>query len=174
MTSERKKEWNRKKWLVAYLIIIVVMVVLFKYIFLFAVVPSGSMEPTVMTNDRIVSYRNAYHDAIPERGDIIVFYSDAKKEHMLKRVIGLSGETVSFVNGKVYINGKKLPEPYLDSTVVTECEETFVVPEDSVFVMGDNRENSYDSRFWKQPYVPYNKIEAKVVAVIPAGRLPWH
>ena len=96
-------------------------------------VPSESMEPTLMVHDWLIGDRHAYEEEKPQRGDIVMFYQKDENETMVKRVIGLPGETVSFVGGKVYINGEPLDESaYLDDTVETDCGEedkTFTVRE---------------------------------------------
>jgi signal peptidase I len=132
------------------------------------------MEPTLMVHDWTIGDRIAYMNSEPQRGDIIIFYSEEEDEVMVKRVIGMPGETVSFVGGHVYIDGMLLDETdYLDDTVMTECEETFTVPEASYFLLGDNREVSLDSRYWENPYVTVEDIRSRVFCVIPFHLLPW-
>ena len=100
-----------------------------------------------------------------------MFYQKDENETMVKRVIGLPGETVSFVGGKVYINGEPLDESaYLDDTVETDCGEedkTFTVPEGSYFMLGDNREISLDARYWKHTYITTDDMKSKEILIIP-------
>ena len=103
--------------------------------------------------------------SIVERGDIVTSYNEEMGDYG-KRVIALGGETVSFKGGHVYINGVKLEEPYLESNVGTYCPKVFEVPEDSVFLMGDNRFDSYDSRYWENPYLPVSEITGKYLGTI--------
>jgi len=128
-----------------------------------AKVPSGSMESTIMTGDRVIGFRLAYAFSEPERGDIVIFkYPDDEKVLYIKRIIGMPGDTVEIKDGGVYINGEQLYEPYL--TVTTEGEfGVYEVPEGHYFMMGDNRNNSADSRYWVNTYLSKDKIEGKAI-----------
>lgn len=131
-----------------------------------SVVPSGSMENTIMTNSRMMGLRVTYWFNDPERGDIVVFkYPDDPSENFVKRVIGLPGETVEIIGGVTYVDGVKLDEPYLKETPLDRDFGPFEVPEGHYFVMGDNRNNSNDARFWKNKYVPRNSILGKALFV---------
>ena len=102
-----------------------------------------------------------YNFKEPERGDIVIFkYPDDESVDYLKRIIGLPGETVEIISGKVYINGELLDEPYL-SEEPTGDFGPYQVPEGSYFMMGDNRAVSKDSRYWHNTYVSKDKIIAK-------------
>ncbi len=141
---------------------------LITYIILTGYVPSGSMETTIMTGDRILADRMAYWNAEPERGDIVVFYAPDKKaagitEYYVKRVIGLPGETILIKDGNVYIDGMRLEEPYLRDGATNDGDsEEYTVPEGCYFMMGDNRYGSEDSRFWDHKFVPKEDICGKV------------
>lgn len=124
---------------------------------------SGSMEPTLMTGDLCMYNCLAYINSKPQRGDIISFYDDAQKTEVTKRVIGIGGDTVDFADGYVFVNGAQLNETYLPEDTETNCLKSFTVPKDSVFVLGDNRENSYDSRYWDNPYVKVSAIDGKIM-----------
>ncbi len=126
------------------------------FVFVFATVDGPSMLPTLETGEKIFVTRYTYYFQEIERGDIVVcdFPSDYYPDHYVKRVIGLGGEKVSIKNGVVYINGEALSEDYILSPPIDDMEET-VVPEGCVFVMGDNRNNSTDSR--KSYIGPINK-----------------
>jgi len=130
-----------------------------------ATIPTGSMESTVMTGDRVIGFRLAYLFSEPERGDIIMFkMPDNESENYLKRIIGLPGEQVAIIDGKVYINGNEEPlaENYLN-VVPTGSYGPYVIPADSYFVMGDNRNRSYDSRYWDDKFVSKDQIIAKAI-----------
>lgn len=130
-----------------------------------ATVPTGSMENTIMTNDRILALRTSYWFSGPERGEIVVFrYPDDPSGDTLfvKRVIGVGGDTVEVRNGEVLVNGEVLDEPYIRE----QTEGNFgpyTVPEGHYFMMGDNRNQSLDSRYWTNTYVPEDEILGKVV-----------
>lgn len=128
-------------------------------------VPSGSMENTIMTDDRIIGSRLAYLFSDPKRGDIIIFkFPDDEDILFVKRVIGLPGETVMIIDGKVYIDGSETPldEPYLKEKMEGSFGP-YEVPANSFFVMGDNRNWSQDARRWVNTYVTKDKIIAKVL-----------
>ncbi len=129
-------------------------------------VPSGSMENTIMTGDRVIGSRLSYRFEDPKRGDIAIFrFPDNEKIYYVKRIIGLPGETVDIVDGKGYINGSDEPldEPYIREPMIPEAPMHFEVPENSYFMMGDNRNYSMDARRWENTYVKREKIIAKVL-----------
>lgn len=129
-------------------------------------VPSGSMENTIMTNDRVIGFRLSYLFSDPARGDIAIFrFPDDESTYYVKRIIGMPGDTVDIIDGQVYLNGSETPldEPYLREEMEIEMPMHFEVPEDSYFMMGDNRNYSYDARYWKNTYVKRKKIIAKVL-----------
>ena len=130
-----------------------------------AKVPSGSMEETVMTGSRVLVNRLAYTFENPERGDIVAFYwPDDPEQIFLKRVMGVPGDTIQGMDGFVYVNGLPLLKDY--TTIKLEQDfEAFVVPEDSYFMLGDNRNNSLDSRYWKNAFVKKEDIIGKVSIV---------
>lgn len=133
-------------------------------------VPTASMETTIMAGDRVIGSRLSYKFGEPERGDIAIFvYPDDEargiKTYYVKRIIGTPGDTVDIIDGKIYINGSDTPldEPYLHEEMEAEPPQHYEVPEDSYFMMGDNRNNSNDSRRWKHKFVKRDKLVAKVM-----------
>jgi signal peptidase I len=152
-------------------------------------IPTGSMEPTLIPGDRVIVAKVPYYFHDPERGDIIVFEEpDPAKEpdrgvwgaltHWLgqglgftppdhpdyiKRVIGEPGDVVSARGGRVYVNGVRISESYVDQRTARFPETK--VPEGKLFVMGDNRSNSLDSRFGLG-FVPIDRVIGKAVWII--------
>lgn len=173
------KIWN-EIWDYVKMIIIVVVVVLFvnNFILINAKIPSESMENTIMTGDRVFGFRLAYGLNVdlfgnhiskkvkdPERFDIIIFkYPDDESQLFIKRLIGLPGETVEIRDGKVYIDGalESLDDSFVPE-VPTGDYGPYKVPENSYFMLGDNRENSRDSRFWDNTFVTFDQIVGKAV-----------
>ena len=130
-----------------------------------AEVPTGSMENTIMAGDRILALRTSYWFDEPEAGDIVVFrYPDDEtgKTLYVKRIIGTPGDTVEMSLGTVYVNGKALQEDYI-AEVTQGSYGPYVVPDGCYFMMGDNRNHSQDSRFWRNQYVEKDEILGKVV-----------
>lgn len=172
--AKKKEKWTLKRfwkeWGEVVLILAAVYVV-FKFIIQIAWVPSGSMETTLPTKSAMLGWQLPFvvADPVPERGDIVTFWNEELNKVLVKRVIGLPGDEISFSGGYVYVNGEQLKEPYLMAQGVTECDETFTVPEGCFFPLGDNRTGSFDARFWETPYIPVSAIQAKPFVVISIG-----
>jgi signal peptidase I len=137
-------------------------------------IPSGSMEPTLQVNDRLVIEKISYYFRAPERGDVVVFNPTKElkaqgfHDAFIKRVIGTPGDRVEIKNGGVYVNNQRLSESYVangDPTLIETCStaqsvnsdqtspppflsKPVTIPKDSILVLGDNRNNSYDGRCW--------------------------
>lgn len=141
-------------------------------------VPSGSMSPTLQVHDRVLTNKLAYDFANPDRGDIAVFESvDKKGDRLVKRVVGLPGDTVAIQNGTLLVNGEPPYEPYkkekYDPEKAPPNTHSFgpaVVPKNHVFVMGDNRANSRDSRTFG-PVPTKNLVGEVSLRFWPPGRL---
>jgi signal peptidase I len=139
-------------------------------------IPSGSMEPTLQVGDRVLVNKVSYHVHSVHRGDIVVFRRPALEGHsairdLIKRVIGLPGETIeSSDDGRVLIDGRPLPETYLPRGMRTTGIDRQEIPPGSYWVMGDNRSNSRDSRFFHA--IPRSLIVGRAfVLVWPIGSL---
>lgn len=131
-------------------------------------IPSGSMEPTLQVNDRLIVDKVGYHFKSPERGDIVVFAPTEELERQkfhdafIKRVIGLPGEKIEVKGGRVYVNNKPLTEDYIGEDKRPQYQwGPQVVPQGSYLVLGDNRNNSYDSHYWG--FVPRDKIIGRAI-----------
>lgn len=136
-----------------------------QYVIVNAQVPTGSMKNTIMEGDRLIGFRLSYIFSKPQRGDIVIFkFPDDETENYVKRIIGIPGDVIQIKEGHVYVNGELSTEDYIREEMIDNgLEQIFVVPEDSYFMLGDNRNGSSDSRFWKNTYVKRNKILAKVI-----------
>jgi signal peptidase I len=120
------------------------------------VIPSGSMEPTLMVGDHIYVNRVVYRFDKPQRGEVVVF--DHPREHgkdLIKRVVAIGGDRVEGHDGQVWVNGSP-SGPSFDFSALE-------VPDDNLFVMGDNRDNSSDSRFWG--FVPRGLVQGRAMFV---------
>lgn len=130
------------------------------------VIPTGSMLPTLQLQDRVLVNKFIYRFKEPQRGDVIVFdppevlHSD---KPYIKRLIGLPGEKVQIKDGKVFINGKALSEPYIAAPPNYEYGPV-VVPKGCLFMMGDNRNQSFDSHMWNA-WLTRDRILGKAFAI---------
>lgn len=162
--NRRNKKFSILKeifhWAIAFICAFALAVFIDTFLIVNAQIPSGSMENTIMPGDRIFGNRLAYISKDPERFDIIIFrYPDDETQLFIKRVIGLPGETVEIRDGFIYINGSD--EPLEDVNIkepMTGSFGPYKVPEGSYFVMGDNRNNSLDSRYWENTFVTEDEI----------------
>lgn len=132
-----------------------------------AKVPSGSMEKTIMTGDRVIANRLSYLKSQPKRFDVVVFrYPDDESLNFVKRVIGLPGEVVEIKDGKVYINNSPLDDTKYVNYDGGKPHGDFgpvLVPDYSYFMLGDNRNDSHDSRTWDNTFVEEHKILGEVM-----------
>jgi signal peptidase I len=185
-TSHPRSRMTRRRtaeWIAIILVAVLASFALRTYVVQVFVVPSGSMLPTLQIGDRIVvdQIPGLAHDI--HRGDIVVFHrapgdADTQYPILVKRVIGLPGETISSKGDTVYINGRAIPEPWLAAMNATPtCSQpnfdipTTHIPGGQYYVMGDCRGNSSDSRAWGT--VPVSNIIGRVFAVIWQHNHPW-
>ena len=130
-------------------------------------IPSGSMLPSLQVGDHIVV--TPYRGAMPQRGEIVVFHApDQPSELRVKRVVALPGDLIDSTTGRVRIGGHAIPEPYLLKQASSGEINPQIVPADSVFVMGDNREDSIDSR--RLGPLPRNLVVGRVRMVLWSSR----
>ena len=139
-------------WVKVIVLAFVAALLLNKFVIVNANVPTGSMESTIQPDDRLIGFRLSYLFSEPQRGDIVIFeYPVNPEEIYIKRIIALPGETMEIKDAKVYINGSEtpIPEPYLKEDWIIENDGlVLTIPEEHYFVMGDNRNDSLDGRYW--------------------------
>lgn len=180
-------------WLQIIAAAVIIAFVVNRFIIVNSDVPTPSMEPTIMTGSRIVGSRLNYYFSDPKRGDIAVFVygwrcpeckevvegerqavcplcgSEVNKKgetvHYVKRVIGVPGDIIDIVDENVYLNHSDTPldEPYLAEKMARHESYHFEVPKDCYLMLGDNRNNSGDARYWQNPYISQDKMKAKVL-----------
>ncbi len=127
------------------------------------VVRGASMEPTLHDRERLIANKISYRFESPERNEIIIFKPPIGiKRNYIKRIIGIPGDKIEIVNGKIYVNDQALEEPYVKHRSYENMPPT-IVPDDSFFVLGDNRPNSSDSRYWG--FVPRKNVVGKAWVV---------
>ncbi len=141
----KKKKSFSMDWMVVISIAILFSLVIRLFLYEPFDVIGSSMQPTLQSGDFVIVNKWIYRFEQPQRGDVVVFHALEEKDY-IKRVIALPGEKVEMRNGQLMINGKVILEPYLPSTTPTDDFEEQTVPEGSLFVLGDNRQNSRDSR----------------------------
>jgi signal peptidase I len=161
---ERQEQLSRSKRIqreiVAWIWVIVFFLLINGTIGQARVIPSGSMENTLLIGDHLIMSRIGYDAGIPftrwhvplwrnlKRQQLAIFMSPVSSSDLVKRVIGLPGDTLDIRDGAVWINGRRLVESYtIGPTYAYEMHTPFTVPENCYFMMGDNRGNSFDSRF---------------------------
>lgn len=163
--AARKANLRREllEWVRALVIALIIAIFLTQVVIVNAQVPSESMENTIQGGDRVIGYRLAYLFKDPAREDIVIFhYPDNEEELYIKRIIGMPGDVVEIKDGKVYINNASAPleAPYVKEAAYGSYGP-YTVPENSYFVMGDNRNHSWDSRFWQNTFVARDKLVGK-------------
>lgn len=170
MNMAYKKKGKLREYAEAIIVALILALIIRAFVVQAFKIPSGSMKPTLLVGDHILVLKFIYGTKVPftdkrilvftepKRGDIIVFrYPKDPSRDFIKRVIGVGGDVVEEKNKIVYVNGKPLNEPYIQHTdndirpLSKDVRDNFgpvYVPEGKLFVMGDNRDQSYDSRYW--------------------------
>jgi len=153
-------------WIKTIVFAVIFALLITQFVIVNAKVPTGSMMDNIMPDDRLVALRLAYINSGPKRFDIVVFrFPDDRTQLYVKRVIGLPGETVTIKAGKVYINDSDVPldDSFVRETPLPDNFGPVTVPANSYFMMGDNRNNSADSRVWNNKFVIKSDILGKVL-----------
>ena len=160
------------KEMIKFILFVAFVLFLVNVVFSLNYIPSGSMEPTLKPGDITVSFCGAYLFKEPQAGDVIIFRSSEGKT-MVKRIVGVPEDEITIKDGKVFLNGTEIEEGYLPEGTETIAwgQDSYTVPEGHYFVMGDNRMDSADSRFWPEPFVPTKNIKAKLLFVVPTSRI---
>ena len=176
---ESMKIWRELLGYVKLIVIVVAITLVINNVVLInAKIPSPSMEKTLMVKDRLFGFRLAYGINLnlfgyeisekfkdPERFDIVIFkYPDDESRLFIKRVIGLPGEVVEIKDGKVYIDGSptSLDDSFIPEKMIGSYGP-YTVPENSYFMLGDNRNDSKDSRSWKNKFVRFDQLVGKAI-----------
>lgn len=146
-----------KEWVLPFGLEILIILLIIKYVFFLAMVPTGSMIPTIDEKSWLFVTRIHNPEKSVERGDIVVFESDELNQTLIKRVVGMPGDEIEIDEvGRVYINGRYYQEDYV--VFPSDQSGEWKVPEGRYFFLGDNRGGSYDARYWEEPYIPAEKL----------------
>lgn len=159
-----------KDWIFPLLIAVIISIVVNKTLFFMVEVPTTSMFPTIQQGDRLLVTK-VYNPKNLSRGDSVVFNSKELNMVLVKRLIGLPGDKIEIKeDGTLFLNGVKKDEPYVKQIGVKSGY--FEVPDDCYFFLGDNRRDSLDARYWKNPYISSDNIigEARFI-LFPFNRI---
>lgn len=160
---EKGRDYVRQnlKYIIGIITPLIMLFLFFHYIVSTYKIPSASMENSIMEEDTVFANHLAYKIGDISYGDIIVFKKDGESNNLIKRVIGLPGDQIQISNGKLYRNGTEVVEDYVIGNTLANTTTDYMVPNNSVFVLGDNRENSKDSRYWNDPFISVDNIIAR-------------
>ena len=154
-----------KDWIVSIVVAVALAMFIRTFIVELYVVDGPSMRPTLESEQRLVVNKFIYRFHPPEKGDVLVFqYPRDPSRDFIKRVIAVPGDTIEIREGRVLVNDQLLTEDYILEKTRSEYPKA-TVPEGHIFVMGDNRNNSEDSRFADVGFVPYDLIKGKAMLV---------
>jgi len=154
-----------KDWIISIVVAVVLAFLIRQFIVELYIVDGPSMRPTLQSQERLVVNKFIYSLRAPEKGEILVFkYPRNQDRDFIKRVIATEGDTIEIKDGRVYVNDQMLNEDYILEKTRSEYPKS-TVPSGTVFVMGDNRNNSEDSRFADVGFVPYSLIKGKAMLV---------
>ncbi len=154
-----------RDWVISIGVAVVLAFLIRTFIVELYIVDGPSMRPTLESQERLVVNKFIYRLRPPEHGEILVFrYPRDPSRDFIKRVIAVPGDSIEIRDQRVFLNDQLLSEPYILDKTLSTYPKT-VVPEGTVFVMGDNRNNSEDSRFVDVGFVPYDLIKGKALLV---------
>ncbi len=156
---------DTKDWVVSIVVAVVMALLIRTFIVELYIVDGPSMRPTLQHEERLVVNKFIYRLREPEKGEILIFrYPRDPSRDFIKRVIATAGDTIEIKEGRVYVNDQMLKEDYILEKTRTEYPKV-TIPEGTIFVMGDNRNNSDDSRFSDVGFVPLDLIKGKAILV---------
>ena len=165
MEKETSTAAEIKDWVVSIVVAVALAMFIRTFIVELYVVDGPSMRPTLESEERLVVNKFIYRFRVPEKGEVLVFqYPRDPSRDFIKRVIATPGDTIEIREGRVLVNDQLLTEDYILEKTRSEYPKS-TVPEGRIFVMGDNRNNSEDSRFADVGFVPYDLIKGKAVLV---------
>ena len=154
-----------KDWVISIVIAVVLAMIIRNFIVEPYLVDGPSMRPTLENQQRLIVNRFIYHLRAPEKGEILIFkYPKDQSRDFIKRVIAVPGDTIEIKDGNVFVNEELQTENY----ILSKCRGDYpkvTIPEGHIFVMGDNRNNSEDSRFPDVGFVPFDLIKGKAMVV---------
>jgi signal peptidase I len=171
--SAKREVWE---WIKALLIAVAIVVIIRGFLFGPYTVKGPSMEPNFLDSERLIVNKIVYQFGGPKRGDVIVFHANPQEDY-IKRVIGLPGDTVRVESGKVFVNGQQIDEPYLQNATDKGTGGDFPetkVPAGRLFVLGDHRAVSKDSRDPSVGFVDMNSVVGRTDIIFwPLTKLHW-
>ncbi|MBE6073945.1 MAG: signal peptidase I [Selenomonas ruminantium] len=154
-----------KDWIISIVVAVVLAFIIRQFVVELYIVDGPSMRPTLQSQERLVVNKFIYQFREPQKGEILVFqYPRDPKRDFIKRVIATAGDTVEIKDGRVFVNDQLLNEDYILEKTKSEYPKS-TVPNGTIFVMGDNRNNSEDSRFADVGFVPLNLVKGKAMLV---------
>lgn len=154
-----------KDWIISIVIAVVLAFIIRQFVVELYIVDGPSMRPTLQSQERLVVNKFIYQFREPQKGEILVFqYPRDPSRDFIKRVIATAGDTVEIKGGRVFVNDQLLNEDYILEKTKSEYPKS-TIPKGTIFVMGDNRNNSEDSRFADVGFVPLDLIKGKAMMV---------
>lgn len=173
-SAYKKAEYRRQSmlaWIFVLFQVIIVLVLLFTFVLSPVRVNGGSMSPTLEQGEVLLIDKLSLFLRMPQRGSMVIFTRPDANEELIKRIIGMPGETIQIKEGNVYVNGRKLDES-IYAPAVAEDYDAIVVPDGCVFVLGDDRAQSLDSRDPSIGCIPLNELDGRVrLRVSPFSRI---
>lgn len=165
--GEKKTPFFKELLEIGKVVVITALTVLFitRFLVMIVYVPSSSMEPTLKAGSIVLADPRAYNGKqSPQKGDIIVFKRNdpTDERYYTKRIVAIRGETVEILKGQTFINGERYEEPWLKEKPESLDFGPFTVPDGCVFAMGDNRNASYDCRYWEEHFIKVEDIKSKI------------